>query len=89
MLKTLTFVFGLSIGCLATPGTAGAAPQAPTGHRQPSAADSPSDDAARGADAAVGRSATKTSRKRSQARRGRRETDNMMKTPNICSNCDR
>jgi hypothetical protein len=80
----LAAAMGLSLGCLVA--IASAAAQAPVGHRQPSAANVPADDSVRGDAGLAGRTTTTTKRKRS--RRVQSNVDVIMKTPNICSNCN-
>jgi hypothetical protein len=86
--KTLTLAaaMGLSLGCLVA--IASAAAQAPVGHRQPSAANVPADDSVRGDSGLAGRTTTTTTTKRTRSRRVQSNVDVIMKTPNICSNCN-
>jgi hypothetical protein len=86
--KTLTLAaaMGLSLGCLVAIGSAAA--QAPVGHRQPSAANVPADDSIRGDAGLVGPTTTRTTTKRKRSRRVQSNVDVIMKTPNICSNCN-
>jgi hypothetical protein len=97
--KTLTLAaaMGLSLGCLVA--IASAAAQAPVGHRQPSAADVPANDSVRGDAGLAGpttttttttttKTKTKTKTKRKRSRRVQSNVDVIMKTPNICSNCN-
>jgi hypothetical protein len=85
--KTLTLAaaIGLSLGCLVA--IASAAAQAPVGHRQPSAANVPANDSVRG-DAGLAGQTTTTTTKRTRSRRVQSNVDVIMKTPNICSNCN-
>jgi hypothetical protein len=84
---TLAAATGLSLGCLVA--IASAAAQAPVGHRQPSAANVPANDSVRG-DAGLAGQTTTTTRttKRTRSRRVQSNLDVIMKTPNICSNCN-
>jgi hypothetical protein len=87
--KTLTLAaaIGLSLGCLAA--IASAAAQAPVGHRQPSAANVPANDSVRGDAGLAGQTTTTTTTtKRTRSRRLQSNVDVIMKTPNICSNCN-
>jgi hypothetical protein len=79
---------GLSLGCLVA--VASAAAQAPVGHRQPSATNVPADDSVRGDAGLAGQTTTKmtTKTKRTRSRRVQSNVDVIMKTPNICSNCN-
>jgi hypothetical protein len=85
---TLAAAMGLSLGCLVA--IASAAAQAPVGHRQPSAANVPADDSVRGDAGLAGRATTTTTTKtkRTRSRRVQSNVDVIMKTPNICSNCN-
>ena len=96
MRKTLMLAaaYGLSLGYLLPIGGAVAQSQAPIGHRQPTASDVPGDDSVRG-DVNLGgaqsptQPPTKRSRgKRSRGKRAGGEMEVIMKTPNICSNCN-
>jgi hypothetical protein len=58
------------------------------GHRQPSAADVPANDSVRGDPGLAGRTTTTTTTKRKRSRRVQSNVDVIMKTPNICSNCN-
>jgi hypothetical protein len=91
--KTLTLAaaMGLALGCLVA--IASAAAQAPVGHRQPSAADVPANDSVRGDPGLAGPTTTTTTTtttktKRKRSRRVQSNVDVIMKTPNICSNCN-
>jgi hypothetical protein len=77
-------VIAASLVWLGSVGYAGAQGSAPLGHRQPSASDVPSDDSVR----ATASSTAKSSKKRSRSRRDRGNMDVILKTPNICSNCN-
>lgn len=57
---------------------------APIGHLQPNASDVPTNDTYR----ATADTPAKLSKKRARSRRDRSRTDVIMKTPNICSNCN-
>ena len=86
---TLAAALGLSLGWMLTIGSAAAQQQAPIGHHQPSAVDVPANDSVRGDANLSGEPATKpTSTKRARAGRARSEMEVIMKTPNICSNCN-
>jgi len=83
-------VLGLSLVWLLPVNPADAQGQAPIGHRQPSAADVPANDSVRG-DPALAGAAAPAAPKRKKASRTRRVQSNVdviMKTPNICSNCN-
>jgi hypothetical protein len=82
--------FGLSLVWLFPLHPADAQGQAPIGHRQPNAAVVPPDDSVRGDPALAGAAAPAVpSRKKSaRTRRVRSNVDVIMKTPNICSNCN-
>jgi hypothetical protein len=77
-------------------GIAAAQQQVTTGHRQPAASEVPANDSVRGdpgltgapAVAAAPGLAGQRSKKRSRSRRVRSNVDVIMKTPNICSNCN-
>jgi hypothetical protein len=88
MVKTLTFAaaFAISLGCLGPIGVALAQQQAPIGHRQPTASEVPANDSVRG-DASLD-AQPRASTKRSRSRRVQSNVDVIMKTPNICSNCN-
>jgi hypothetical protein len=81
---TLAAALVLWLGWMLTLGSAAAQQQAPIGHRQPNAADVPVNDSVRG-DASL---TNQPSTKRSRARRAQSNVDVIMKTPNICSNCN-
>jgi hypothetical protein len=92
-LKTLTiaacgFMFCGSV----LSGPADAQGQAPIGHRQPSATDVPANDSVRGDPALAGVAAPATPKRkkgsRARTRRVQNNVDVIMKTPNICSNCN-
>lgn len=87
MVKTLTFatILAVSLGCLGSIGGA-LAQQAPIGHRQPTASDVPANDSIRG-DANL-TDPPQPSKKRARTRRARSDMQVIMKTPNICSNCN-
>ena len=87
--KTLTLAaaFGLC-SCLVCMAGAAAQQQAPIGHRQPSASDVPASDSVRGDANLSGQSPDQTPKKRSRSRRVQSNVDVIMKTPNICSNCN-
>ncbi|MBV8848516.1 MAG: hypothetical protein JOZ16_02920 [Methylobacteriaceae bacterium] len=78
----------LAFGGLLPIGGAPAQPQAPIGHRQPTASDVPANDSVRGDNNLGGQPAVQTSTKRSRAARTRSDVEMMTKTPNICSNCN-
>jgi hypothetical protein len=88
MVKTLTFAaaFAVSLGCLSPIEGALAQQQAPIGHRQPTASEVPANDSVRG-DASLD-AQPQPSTKRSRSRRVQSNVDVIMKTPNICSNCN-
>jgi hypothetical protein len=90
MLKSaLLAALGLSLIGLLSVAPAGA--QVTIGQRQPNASDVPGDDSVRGTAAtatATAITAKKTSKKRSRARRVQSNVDVIVKTPNICSNCN-
>jgi hypothetical protein len=79
---------GLSLTLLLSMGPATA--QAPPGQRQPTASGVPAKDSVRGGPALAGNPgvAGQTRKKRSRARRVQSNIDVIMKTPNICSNCN-
>jgi hypothetical protein len=86
-------VLGLSLVWLLPVNPADAQGQAPVGHRQPSAADVPANDSVRGDPALAGAAAptapaAPTRKKASRTRRVQSNVDVIMKTPNICSNCN-
>jgi hypothetical protein len=95
MVKTITAAaWGLSLALLLTMG--GAYGQAASGHRQPAASDVPANDSVRGDPNLAGKSslagnssvAGSTRKKRSRSGRVQSNIDVIMKTPNICSNCN-
>jgi hypothetical protein len=90
MVKTLILVaaFAVSLACLGSIGSAIAQQQAPTGHRQPTASDVPANDSVRGDANLSDQAPDQTSKKRSRTRRVQSNVDVIMKTPNICSNCN-
>jgi hypothetical protein len=89
MLKTLTVATcGLALGWLPPSQFARAQQQAPIGHRQPTAAEVPSNDSVRGDANLSGQTPDPTPKKRSRTRRAQGNVDVIMKTPNICSNCN-
>jgi hypothetical protein len=65
-----------------------AAQQAPIGHRQPTASEVPANDSVRGDAGLDGQAQAPPSTKRSRGRRAQNNMDVIMKTPNICSNCN-
>jgi hypothetical protein len=86
---------GLSLVWLLPVSSADAQGQAPIGHRQPAAADVPANDSVRGDPALAGAAAAAppapaapTRKKASRTRRVQSNVDVIMKTPNICSNCN-
>jgi hypothetical protein len=92
MLKILMLA-GLLLVSVTSNGPAAAQAQAPMGQRQPSAADVPANDSVRGDPGLAGgpRRAGPTPKKRARSHRVRRVQSNIdviMKTPNICSNCN-
>ena len=90
MLKTLTVAaFGLALAWLAPSQFACAQQQAPIGHRQPTASDVPLNDSVRGDADLSGQTPDPTPpKKRSPTRRAQSNVDVIMKTPNICYNCN-
>jgi hypothetical protein len=90
MVKTLTFAAALavSLGCLSPIDGALAQQQAPIGHRQPTASGVPANDSVRGDASLDAQPQPQPSTKRSRGRRAQSNVDVIMKTPNICSNCN-
>jgi hypothetical protein len=101
MVKTITAAaWGLSLALLLTMG--GAYGQAASGHRQPAANDVPANDSVRGdpnlagksgaagKSSLAGKSSVAGSKRKKRSRSGRVQSniDVIMKTPNICSNCN-
>lgn len=82
-MKALAAV-GISLCGLGLVQPASAQSSAPIGHLQPNASDVPRNDTYR----ATTRIPAKLSKKRARSRRDRTRTDVIMKTPNICSNCN-
>jgi hypothetical protein len=82
-IRTLA-VFATSLFWLGSIGGASAQGSAPIGHRQPSASSVPSDDSVR----ATASSTQTRSKKRSRSRGDRSNMNVILKTPNICSNCN-
>jgi hypothetical protein len=68
--------------------SAAAQSQPPIGHRQPSAADVPANDSVRGDANLAGQPQAQPSTKRRRTGRTRSDMEVIMKTPNICSNCN-
>ena len=62
--------------------------QTPNGHRQPTASDVPSNDSVRGDANLSGQTPDPTPKKSSRTRRTQSNVDVIMKTPNICYNCN-
>ena len=83
---TLAAALGLSLGWMLA--IERAAAQAPVGHRQPNASDVPASDSVRGDAAVDSQPSTPPRTKRSRARRAQSTVDVILKTPNICSNCN-
>ncbi|MBV9065143.1 MAG: hypothetical protein JOZ84_06185 [Methylobacteriaceae bacterium] len=90
MRKKLTLVLALLLAVcgVLSMDSAAAQSQSPIGHRQPSAADVPADDSIRGDTNLSGQPQAQSSTKRRRAARTRSEMEVIMKTPNICSNCN-
>jgi hypothetical protein len=88
--KTLTLAaaFGLCSCLLSVGGGVAAQQQAPIGHRQPTAGDVPASDSVRGDANLSGQTPDPTPKKRARSRRVQSNVDVIMKTPNICSNCN-
>jgi uncharacterized iron-regulated membrane protein len=88
--KKLSFVLavGLAVCGLWLMDSAAAQSQSPIGHRQPGAADVPANDSMRGDANLAGQPQAQPSTKRRRAGRTRSEMEVIMKTPNICSNCN-
>jgi hypothetical protein len=74
----------LALAWLLAAAPAAAQGQAPIEHRQPTASEVPANDSVRG-DAAL---VDQTPKKRTRSRRVQNNVDVIMKTPNICSNCN-
>jgi hypothetical protein len=93
MLKTtIAAALGLAVVWLVQVAPS-AAQQAPIGHRQPSATDVPGNDSVRGdaglaGDSGLAGRTAPASKKRGRSRRVQSNVDVIMKTPNICSNCN-
>jgi hypothetical protein len=83
---TLAAALALSLGWMLAIGSAAA--QAPVRHRQPSASDVPASDSVRGDATLGGQPSNSPPTKRSRARRAQSNVDVILKTPNICSNCN-
>jgi hypothetical protein len=79
---------GLTLVSLSFSPLARAQSQAPIGHRQPTAADVPLNDSVRGDTDISGQTPDPTPKKRSRSHRVQSNVDVIMKTPNICSNCN-
>jgi hypothetical protein len=90
MSKKLTLALALVIAvCGLLPmNSAAAQSQAPIGHRQPSAVDVPTNDSVRGDANLANQPQPQPSTKRGRAGRTRSDMEVIMKTPNICSNCN-
>jgi hypothetical protein len=94
MVKTITVAgWGLVLAGLLWVDPVAAQQQAPIGHRQPTASEVPANDSIRGdaglaGDAAVANHMPQKSKKRARSRRVQSNVDVIMKTPNICSNCN-
>jgi hypothetical protein len=89
MLKRLMVAtFGLTLVSLSLSPLARAQSQAPIGHRQPTAADVPLNDSVRGDANISGQTPDPTPKKRSRSHRVQSNVDVIIKTPNICSNCN-
>jgi hypothetical protein len=89
--KKLTLALALvalALGGLLPIGSAVAQQQAPIGHRQPTAADVPANDSVRGDPNLADQPQPQLSTKRGRAGRTRGDMEVIMKTPNICSNCN-
>jgi hypothetical protein len=93
MVKTIALAaLALSLALLPSVSPADAQGQAPIGHRQPSATDVPANDSVRGDPALAGAAAPAApaapTKKSKRTRRVQSNVDVIMKTPNICSNCN-
>ncbi|MEA2839788.1 MAG: hypothetical protein QOF41_1118 [Methylobacteriaceae bacterium] len=97
MAKTIiAAAVGLWLASLLPMGTAGAQQQGPIGHRQPAASEVPANDSVRGDSGLAGAPTVAAApalaghrpKKRSRSRRVQSNVDVIMKTPNICSNCN-
>jgi hypothetical protein len=90
MVKTLTFAaaFAVLLGCLGPTDGALAQQQGPIGHRQPTASEVPANDSVRGDASLDAQPQRRPSTKRSRGRRAQNNMDVIIKTPNICSNCN-
>jgi hypothetical protein len=88
MVKTQIFAaaFAVSLGCPIDGPLA--QQQAPIGHRQPTASEVPANDSVRGDASLDAQPQRQPSTKRSRSRRVQSNVDVIMKTPNICSNCN-
>jgi hypothetical protein len=85
---TLAAAFGLSLGWMLAIGSAAAQQQGAAAHHQPSDSDVPASDSVRG-DPTLGGQPSKSPRtKRSRTSRAQGNVDVILKTPNICSNCN-
>jgi hypothetical protein len=85
---TLAAAFRLSLGWMLAIGSAAAQQQGPPAHHQPSAADVPASDSVRGDPTLGGQPSKSPPTKRSRSRRAQGNVDVILKTPNICSNCN-
>ena len=89
ILKAVTVAtFALALFWLPANQFARAQQQAPIGHRQPTASDVPSNDSVRGDANLSGQTPDPTPNKSSRTRRAQSNVDVIMKTPNICYNCN-
>jgi hypothetical protein len=87
ILAVATLIIGLA--WLTPSQFARAQQQAPIGHRQPTAADVPSNDSVQGDPNLSGQTPDLTPNKRSRRREVQRTNiDVILKTPNICYNCN-
>jgi len=89
ILKAVTVAtFGLALASLPPSQFARAQQQSPIGHRQPTAADVPLNDSVSGDANLSGQTPDPTPKKSSRTRRSQSNVDVIMKTPNICYNCN-
>jgi hypothetical protein len=89
ILKTLALAtFIIALAWLPPGQFARAQQQAPIGHRQPTAAEVPSNDSVSGDANLSGQTPDAAPKKRSRMRAAQKNVDVILKTPNICYNCN-
>jgi hypothetical protein len=88
MNKTLMLAAAFGLCCCLISIGAAAQQHAPTGHHQPTAGNVPAGDSVRGDANLSGQTPNQTPKKGKRSRRVQSNVDVIMKTPNICSNCN-